>query len=146
MTTVLHARPHTRFTVIKNNLRRKELHGKDYGSNFIGGSFRNRENVRAPIHFRREIQPQHLKRWFFSLKNRPIHFHINNTSVIRLVKKKQVEFFQQWNQITLIAQNGTANMTLIMFRLFFSKEIFNRTVSHHHFKSLFLNFLATKGS
>ena len=27
------------------------------------GSFSNRDNVRPPIQFRKEIQPQHLKRW-----------------------------------------------------------------------------------
>ena len=36
------------------------------GSNFLGGSFSNRDNVRAPIQFRRESQPQHLKSWFIS--------------------------------------------------------------------------------
>ena len=63
------------------------------GSNFFGGSFSfsNRVNVRAPIHFRRKSQLQHLKKWFF-LKNRPIHSHINNTSVNRLVKWNQLSF------------------------------------------------------
>ena len=41
--------------------------------------------------FRREGQPQHFKRSFF-LKNRPIHFHINNTIVIRPVKQNQLSF------------------------------------------------------
>ena len=41
--------------------------------------------LRAPIKFRRKNQRQHLKRWF-SLKNRPTHFHINSISVLRLVK------------------------------------------------------------
>ena len=31
-------------------------------SNNLGGSFSNRDNVRAPNQFRRESQPQHLKR------------------------------------------------------------------------------------
>ena len=31
-------------------------------SNFLGGSFSNRDNVRAPIQFRREGQRQHHKR------------------------------------------------------------------------------------
>ena len=51
----------------------------------------NRDNVRAPIQFRRERQPQHLKRCFF-LKNRPIHFHVNSTSVTRPVKQNQLNF------------------------------------------------------
>ena len=37
----------------------------NYGSNFLGGSFCNRDNLRAPIQFRRKGQPQHLKRLFF---------------------------------------------------------------------------------
>ena len=35
--------------------------------------------------------PQHLKRWFF-FKNRPIHFHINRTTVIKSVKQNQLSF------------------------------------------------------
>ena len=50
-----------------------------------------RNDVRTPIQFRRERQLQHLKRWFF-LKNRPIHFHINSTSVIRSVKGNKLSF------------------------------------------------------
>ena len=50
-----------------------------------------RNDVRTPIQFSRERQLQHLKRWFF-LKNRPIHFHINRTSVIRPVKRNQLSF------------------------------------------------------
>ena len=57
--------------------------------NFLGGSFSNKNNVRASIRFRRKSQPQHFKRWFF-LKKRPIHFHINSTSVVGPVKRIQV--------------------------------------------------------
>ena len=70
---------------------RKKLHRTNQGSNFVGGNFSNRDYVRAPILFRRERQPQHLKRWFF-LKNRPIHFHINSASVIRAVKRNKLSF------------------------------------------------------
>ena len=91
MTKVFHAWPNGRYTEIQNNLRRKKPHKMNPGSNFLGGSFSNRDNVRASIQFRRESQPQHLKRWFF-LKNRPIHFHINSTSVIRLIKRNQLSF------------------------------------------------------
>ena len=41
---------------------RKELRRMNQGSNFLGGSFSNSDNVRAPIQFEREGQPQHLKR------------------------------------------------------------------------------------
>ena len=43
------------------NLRRKKLQRKNQGSNFLQGSFSNRDNVRAPIQFKRKSQPQHLK-------------------------------------------------------------------------------------
>ena len=50
-----------------------------------------RDNVRVPLQNGRESQSQHLKILFF-LKNRPVHFHINRTNVIRLVKQKQLSF------------------------------------------------------
>ena len=49
------------------------------------------DNISKMFQFRRESQPQHLKRWFF-LKNRPINFHTNSTSVTRLVKRNQLSF------------------------------------------------------
>ena len=67
------------------------------GSNFLGGSFGNRDNARAPIQFRRERQPQHLKRLFF-LKNRSICFHVNSTSQTKLGQTRLVEFFHDRNQ------------------------------------------------
>ena len=36
------------------------------GSNILGGSFSNRNNAEAPIQFRKEREPQHLKRYFSS--------------------------------------------------------------------------------
>ena len=91
MTIVFHAWPNVRLTEIQSNLRRKKRHRTNQGSNFLGGSFSNRNNVRASIQFGRERQPQHLKRRIF-LKNRPIHFHINSTSLIRLIKQNQLSF------------------------------------------------------
>ena len=66
------------------------------GSNFLAVTFSNRDNARASTRFLGESQPQYLKRWFF-LKNRPIHFHINSTSV-KTGQMKPAEFFQHWNQ------------------------------------------------
>ena len=80
-----------RFIEIQINLRRKKLHNMSQSFNFLGGSFNSRDNVRAPIQFGRESQPQHLKRCFF-LKIRTIHFHINSARVIRPVK---------WNNLSL---------------------------------------------
>ena len=65
MTIVLHALPYCRFIEIQSNLRRKKLHRMNQGYNFVGGSFSSRANVRAPIQFARESQPQHVKRLFF---------------------------------------------------------------------------------
>ena len=83
--TIFHAWAYDSFIEMQSNLRSKKLHRTDQGSSFLGDSFSNRDNVRAPIQLRNESQPHHLKRWFF-LKNRPIHFHINSTIVIRPVK------------------------------------------------------------
>ena len=63
---MLYARQYSRFIEIKNNFGRKKLHGMNQGSNFLGDSFSNRENVRAPIKFRRKIKFQYLKRLFSS--------------------------------------------------------------------------------
>ena len=92
MTRIYHAWPYGRFIEIKSNLRGKKFHTTTLSSNFLGDSLSNRDNVRAPIKFKRESQPQHLKRLFF-LKNRPIYFHINSTSVIRPIKQNQLSFF-----------------------------------------------------
>ena len=50
-----------------------------------------RDNVRVSFQNGRESQSQHFKILFF-LKNRPVHFHINSTNVIRLVKQNQLSF------------------------------------------------------
>ena len=102
MATVFHASSYGRFTEIQSNLGRKKLHRTNQGSNFLGSSFNGRDNMRASIHFRRESQHQHLKRKFF-LKNRPIHFYINSTSVIRLVKRNQLSFSSNETDKPLLA-------------------------------------------
>ena len=91
MTTALHAWPYGRFIEIQCNIRRKKLHRTNQFSNFLGGSFSNRDNLRVPIQFGKERQPQHLRRWVF-LINRPIHFHISSTSVFRPVKLNKLSF------------------------------------------------------
>ena len=87
----IHTWSYGRFVEIQSNLRRKKLCKMNQGSNFFGGSIRTRDIVKSPIQFRRECQCQHIKRWFI-LKNRPIHFYINSTTVIRPVKWKQLSF------------------------------------------------------
>ena len=75
----------------------KETSENESRLQFSWRQFQHRDNVRATVTFRRERQPHHLKIWFF-LKNWPIHFHINSTSVIRPIKWKPVEFSQHWHQ------------------------------------------------
>ena len=58
MTAVFHTWPYGRLIEIQSNLRRKKLHRTNQGSDFLRGSFSNRDNVRSPIQFRRESQPQ----------------------------------------------------------------------------------------
>ena len=66
MTTVFHARSYGRFIEIQSNLRRKKPHRTNQGSNFVGGSFSNRDNVRAPIYFQEKVNPNILKDEFSS--------------------------------------------------------------------------------
>ena len=82
--TLFHEWPYGRFIEIQNNFKRKKLHRMNQGSIFLGCNFSDRDNIRPPIQSRRERQPQHLKN-DFTFKNRPIHFHINSTSVIKPV-------------------------------------------------------------
>ena len=49
------------FIEIQSNLSGKKLHRTTKGSSFLVGIFSNKDNIRAPIQFRRESQPQHPK-------------------------------------------------------------------------------------
>ena len=87
MTTVFCAWLYGRFIEIQSNLKRKKLHRTNQDSNSLGGRISNRDrDLRGSVHFRKESQPQHLKR------KRPIHFHINSTSIIGPVKRNQSSF------------------------------------------------------
>ena len=92
MTAVFRAWPYDRFMEIESNLRRTKLHRTNQGCNFLGGSFSNRDNVRAPIQFRRESQPQHLKKMTFP-REQTHQFHINSTSVAGQVRQNQLSFY-----------------------------------------------------
>ena len=75
MTTVFHASPYSRFVKIQSNLRRKKLHRRNKGTNFLGCSFSNRDNVRAPIPFSNledKVNPSILKDDFSSWTDRSI--------------------------------------------------------------------------
>ena len=73
MRTIPHPILYCIFAEIMRNIRRKKLQGNNQGSNFTGGIFDNRDNVRSPLQFRRGKQYQNPRRWFFLLKI-PIHF------------------------------------------------------------------------
>ena len=75
MTTVFHARMYGRFIEIQSNLRKVKLHGMNQGSNFLGGNFSNRGNVRVPIQFRRaKVNNSILKDDFFFSRTDPSIF------------------------------------------------------------------------
>ena len=67
MTTVLYGRS----IEILSSLRRQKLHRTNQGPNFLQGSFSNRDNVRAPIQFRRESQLSILKDDFPQKQTQP---------------------------------------------------------------------------
>ena len=92
MATVFHTIPYGRFIELKSNLRRNTLHRTNQGSNFLGGGFSNIDNVRAPTQFKREEQPQHLKRYFSSRKVASIFTYI--APVSHTCQTKEVQFFQ----------------------------------------------------
>ena len=69
---VFHARSYGRFREIKSNFGRKKTHRNNQSSNFLGRSFKKGDNVRAPVQFRRERQPHHLKKDFCASPDPPI--------------------------------------------------------------------------
>ena len=72
MKTVFHAWADNRFIEIQGSFRGKKLHWLNQGSNFLGCSFSNRDNVGAPI--QEKLNPSLLKDYFSSMI-----FHINRT-------------------------------------------------------------------
>ena len=115
MATVFHAWLYGGSIEIQSNLRWRNLHRMNQGSNFLGQGFSNRTDGRAPIQFRRERQPQHLKRHIL-LKNRSIHFHINSTSVIRPVTKNQLSFSRIENNKPLPVPVHSVSLIRFKFR------------------------------
>ena len=65
ITKEFHARPHGRFTEMQGNLRRKKLQRTNKSSNLLGGSFGNRDNIRAPIQLEEKANRSILKDEFF---------------------------------------------------------------------------------
>ena len=89
MKTVFHSWLYGRYIEIQSNLKTsKKLHRTNQGSNFLGGSFSNRDNVRVPIQFRRDSS---------ILKADPLFF----TSIAPALLDRSVKIswvFPDWNQ------------------------------------------------
>ena len=66
MTMVFHARLYEKIIEMKRKFRRARLVRASQDSNFHGGSFSNRNNVRDPIQFKRENKPSIVKGDFSS--------------------------------------------------------------------------------
>ena len=73
MATVFHTKLDGTFIQLQSNLGKKKLHRTNQVSNVLGGSFSNRDNVRAPFQFRREKHPGTLKN-HFSARTDPLIF------------------------------------------------------------------------
>ena len=65
---IFHPWPYDRFIETQSNLKRKKLHRMNQGSNFLGDSFRNRDNVRGQSNLEEEVDPGILKHDFSSKK------------------------------------------------------------------------------
>ena len=63
MTTVFHALPYGRFTEKQSKLK---LHRANQGSQFLGSSFSNRDNIRAQSSLEEKVKPSILKDEFSS--------------------------------------------------------------------------------
>ena len=66
MTTVFHEWPYGGLTGIQSKFRRKKLHRSNQGSNFLEGSFINRDNLRAQFNLEEKVNPSILKDDFSS--------------------------------------------------------------------------------
>ena len=99
MKAVFHTWPYGRFLEINSNLERKKFLRTNQGSNFSQGSFSNRDNATALIKFRRESQPQHLKRWYFiSSRTDPSIFTSIAPVFLDRSNETSWEFLQHWNK------------------------------------------------
>ena len=76
MTTVFYTRLYGKFIKMTSSFRRKKLHRTNQGFNFLGDSFGNEDNTRAPIQFWRERESQHIESWFFLRKDPSIFISI----------------------------------------------------------------------
>ena len=71
MKTVFHAWLYGRFVEIQSTLRRKKLHTRNQGSNFPGGNFSNRYNIRAKSNLNEKANPSIFKMIFPQQQTHP---------------------------------------------------------------------------
>ena len=83
MTTVLHASPYSKLIEIKHNLLQQNLFKlyKSQCSHFLTGSSSIRDNISAPIQFRRENNPASSK----------IIFHLGQTHLFLHYSKETIK-------------------------------------------------------
>ena len=81
MTAVFHVRPYGRFIEILGNLKRKKLQRTNQGSNICGGSFSNRDNVRAQYTLEEKDNSSILKDYFSSRTDQSIFTSIASVSL-----------------------------------------------------------------
>lgn len=73
MTNTLSGRLDGKFVKTKHSVWWQTLRKTNGSTNFLRGTVTNRNNMRTPLHFRKERQSQHLKLWF-SLNTEPWFF------------------------------------------------------------------------
>ena len=98
MTTVFHVRPYGRFIVIYRATSGKKLDRTNQGSNFLAGSFSNRD-VRALIQFRRKVKPSILKDAISDVEMLyPCHGQGRTSLNISLMNIKGAIYFSAFNK------------------------------------------------
>ena len=123
---MFHAWAYDRFIEIKSNLRREKLHRMNQGSNFYGGSFSNRYNVRAPI--------QGLKNYAHaSVRVRMVHAK----NSVTYMKNRVHRLFLSWNYYPVRKLS-----VLLHQNLFCSTRLTCVCWIHHIFLSAALNWIA----
>ena len=118
MTKIFNARLYDRFVEIQiqvqSSFKRKKLHRTNQGSNYLRGSFSNRD-VAAP-NLEDKDNPSLLKKLFF-LKNRPIHYHLISAGVIRPVKRNNLSFSSVENDKSLPLPQSLQMFNLVISSL-----------------------------
>ena len=90
MTIVFHAWLYGRFIEIQSNLTGKKIPRMNQGSNFLGGSFGNKDNVRPQSNLEEKVNPSILKDNFSSRTDTSIFISIAPVLLDKLNKTSWV--------------------------------------------------------